>query len=272
MIQKAAIFNRTLATGLAIMAFISFWQLTVSLFHISTYILPGPYQVLQAFITYRSTIFKNALITITEAFWGFFIANLISVFIAIFISFHRRFENIIMPIAIWLKTMPVIALAPLLIIWFGPGIPSKVVAAVLVCFFPALINVLEGVKVLDIKLIWLFKVYAANNRQLIGKLIFPSILPYLFAAFKTSSSLAVVGALVGEFIGSNRGLGFLIMSNYYNMNTALVFAAISASSIIGISFYYVLDYFEKKTIFSENEFKKTQSQNTLAAHKYFERR
>ena len=251
--------NRAIKIGLTILAFIGFWQLAVSLSSVSVYILPGPWYVLQAFINYYPIIFKNALITITEAFWGFFIANLISVFIALFISVHRHLENIIMPIAIWLKTMPAIALAPLLILWFGPDSPSKVATAALICFFPALVNILEGVNVLDRKLIWLFKIYSANDYQLIRKLIFPSILPYLFAALKTSSSLAVVGALVGEFIGSNKGLGFLIMSNYYNMNTALVFAVIMVSSIIGISFYYILDYFERKMIFSGNGLKETQN-------------
>ena len=117
--------------------------------------------------------------------------------------------------------------------------------ASLICFFPALVNVLRGIKSLDRNLLALFKVYQANRRQLIKLLIFPSILPYLFAALKVSSSLAVVGALVGEFIGSNKGLGFLIVSNYYNMNTAFVFAAITVSALMGISFYYAINFLEK---------------------------
>lgn len=249
--HKLMLFSKVIKTILLVALFVGLWQLVVTILHLSIYVFPGPWQVFKALILYRQLIFKNGLVTITEAFLGFFIANLISISIALFISFHRQIEHGVMLLAIWLKTMPVIALAPLLIIWLGPGMPSKVVAAMLVCFFPALVNVLEGVKVLDRNLVWLFKVYAANRRQLIQKLIFPSILPYLFAAFKTSSSLAVVGSLVGEFIGSNQGLGFLIMSNYYNMNMPLVFATISVSSMIGITFYYLLDYYEKKMLYYE---------------------
>lgn len=268
------IFNKFVKFILIILVLLGIWYWAVTVLQVSVYVFPGPQQVFKALLVNRQIIFKNALITTTEAFLGFLIANFASVLIAIFISFHRRLENFVMPMSIWLKTMPVIALTPLLMIWFGPGMPSKVVMAMLVCFFPALVNVLEGIKVLDIKLVWLFKVYAANQRQLIQKLIFPSILPYLFAALKTSSSLAVVGAPVGEFIGSNRGLGFLIISNYYNMNTPLVFAAISVSSVIGISFYYFLDYFENKMIYnySEVKLKEGRNQKVLSAPKHLKKK
>jgi len=245
--------NKIIIKIIVIVAIIASWQIIVTILDTPTYIFPAPVKVFDALIKYRQIIYISAVITITEAFLGFLIANLVSVIIALLISFYKNLENVIIPVAIVIKTMPVIAIAPLLVIWFGSGISSKVVAAILVCFFPALVNVLRGVKSLNIELYWLFKVYSANRLQLIKKLIFPSILPYLFAALKTSSSLAVVGALVGEFIGSNKGLGFLIMSNYYNMNIPLVFAAIAISSIFGISFYYVIHFFEKKMIFDREK-------------------
>lgn len=234
---------------LIVLTFIGFWQLIALIFVVPDYLLPTPFRVSQAFIENYHNIFISSVITLTEALVGFFVANLISVLIAIFIVFNPNWENGLMSVAIVIKTLPIIALAPLLVIWFGSGLASKAMAAMLVCFFPSLVNIIGGVKVLDQKLFWLFKVYAADRWQLVRFFIFPSILPYLFAALKTSSSLAVVGALVGEFIGANRGLGFLIVSNYYNMNTPLVFAAILTSSLIGVVFYYTINLFEERFIF-----------------------
>lgn len=248
------------------------WQALVTLFRVPAYLFPSPLEVASAWISHWRLILTNSAITFTEAFLGFFLANLISVGIAIVVSFFRSAEDLVMPLAIAIKTMPIIALAPLLVVWFGSGLSSKVAAAMLVCFFPALVNVLEGARNLDRKLLCLFRVFSASNFQLVGKLIIPGILPYLFAALKTSSSLAVVGALVGEFIGSNRGLGFIIMSNYYNMNTRLVFAAILTSNAIGISFYYFLSFLEGRTSFSEERLREVRNQGAPVPYRYLERR
>lgn len=245
--------NKIIIKIIVLVIIIVLWQITITILNVPTYIFPAPVKVFDALVEHRQIISISAIITMTEAFLGFLIANLVSITIALLISFYKNLENIIIPPAIVIKTMPIIAIAPLLTLWFGSGIFSKVVAAMLVCFFPALVNVLRGVKSLNIELFWLFKIYSANKLQLIKKLILPGILPYLFAAFKTSSSLALVGALVGEFIGSNKGLGFLIISNYYNMNIPLVFAAIATSSIFGISFYYVIHFFEKKMVFDREK-------------------
>lgn len=238
---------------IALLIFLGLWETLVVLISPPAYLFPSPLKVFSVLIDNWFLILTNAGITFFEAFTGFLIANLISLAIAIIIAFYRKFEDIVMPIAIVLKTIPVIALVPLMIIWLGSGFLSKIAIAMLICFFPALVNVLRGTKSIDDNLIELFRVYSANRRQLTKFLIIPSILPYIFAALKISSSLAVIGALVGEFIGSNRGLGFLIMSNYYNMNTAFVFATITVSSIMGISFYYAIHFLEKKMVLDSKE-------------------
>src|SRR3989344_1867098 len=231
---------------LTLSVFILVWYLMVITLRIPTYILPDPITVFGSLTVNRLAIFTNSIITLKESFLGFFIANIISVTIALGIVFNKNIENTIMPFAITLKTIPIIALTPLLVVWFGPGEYSKIATAALICFFPSLVNVLRGVKSLDRDLVKLFKAYSASKLQLIKMLIFPSILPYLFAALKVSSSLAVVGALVGEFIGANKGLGFLIISNYYTLNTPYVFASIIISSLIGILFYYAIHFVEKR--------------------------
>jgi len=233
---------------LGIFIFILLWQSCIVILKLPTYILPSPFEVLTALKLNWKIILFHAKITFYESFSGFLIANLISIVIALIIAFNQKIEDFVIPIAIVIKTMPIIAIAPLLIIWFGPGLFSKIVTSMLVCFFPSLVNTLRGVKCLDRNLLMLFKIYGVNKKQLVKMFILPSILPFLFAALKVSSSLAVVGALVGEFIGSNKGLGFLIISNYYNMNTALVLATVTVSSIMGISFYYIIHFFEKKFV------------------------
>ncbi len=206
-------------------AIVFFWHILAVAFRIPSYLFPGPVLVFSSLWENKIAIFNNTLITLNETLVGFLIANLVSISIALGIAFNKDLEDFIMPFAITLKTIPVIAITPLLVIWLGSGSSSKIATAALICFFPSLVNFLRGAKSLDRDLVELFKVYSANKVQLTKMLILPSILPYLFAALKVSSSLAVVGALVGEFIGANRGLGFLILSNYYNLNTHYVFAS-----------------------------------------------
>ncbi len=239
-----------------IMALMLSCQMIVMIFKVPSYIFATPIKVIETLVIQREILFTNSLTTITEAIIGFLLANLISVSIALIIYLNKKLSDIIIPFAIIINAMPIIAITPLLTIWFGPGMQSKIVTVMLFCFFPSLINVLRGIRSLDIESLWLFKIYSANRLQVIKKLILPSILPYLFSALKTSSSLAVVGALVGEFIGSNKGLGFIIMSSYYSMNIPLAFSAITISSVFGISFYYLIHYFENKINFDKREVKK----------------
>lgn len=244
---------KLLNTLIIILIFLIFWEGLVVLFGFPTYLFPSFTKVFLAFCDNWSTLLNNAGITFFEAFIGFLAANFISLVIAVTIAFYRKFENVVMSIAIILKTMPVVALVPLLIIWFGSGVFSKIIIAMLICFFPAIVNILRGIKSIDDNLIEFFRVYSANRWQLIKFLIIPSVLPYFFAALKVSSSLAVIGALVGEFIGSNKGLGFLIISNYYNMNMPFVFASIIVSSLMGIFFYYAIHFLEKKIVLDSRE-------------------
>jgi NitT/TauT family transport system permease protein len=224
------------------------WQSLIFIFNIPNYLFPGPVEVLNSFILNFKAISYNGLITLMEAILGFLLANSISVIIALFISFKNEYENFVMSASITLKTIPIIAITPLLVLWFGSGFYSKIITASLVCFFPSLVNTLRGTKSIDKNLFELFNIYSANNSQKIKFLIIPSILPYLFSALKVSSSLAIIGALVGEFITANKGIGFLIISNYYSLNIAAVFANIIVISIMGIGFYNFINFFEKRLI------------------------
>ena len=224
------------------------WDLAIKIFAVPEYIFPSPLSIVNVYLTEFPLLLSNLMITAEEAIIGFLIANMISISLVTTIFYAKKAENIIVPLAVTLKTIPIIALTPLLILWFGSGLPSRIATAALICFFPALVNLLRGIKSVDNDLLDLFKIYNSPKYTLLRLLLIPSTLPYLFSSLKISSSLAVVGALVGEFIGSNKGLGFLILTNYYTSDTAMVFAAVILSSLLGIFLYYILHYFENRKI------------------------
>ncbi len=231
-----------------LMTVVLIWGLVVTILKTPSYLLPSPIEVYIAFVTNHYLLLTNCVITVIESLFGFLLANIFSILIALMIAFNKKLEHIIVPFAVVLKTIPIIAIAPLIVIWFGSDISSKVITSALICFFPSLVNVLRGVKSLDNDLLEVFHIYSVSSVQLTEKFIFPSIAPYIFSALKVSSSLAVIGALVGEFIGANKGLGFIIIENYYSLNTSVVFAAVILSSFIGICYYYTIHFFEKKII------------------------
>lgn len=224
------------------------WWLGVLILQPPAYIFPGPLAVLQTISERYNLLLEHGLNTLVEILIGFIIANALSTTMAFIVAYFPKIENSAMSIAIALKTIPIIAIAPLLILWFGAGIWSKVAAVVLVCFFPALVNILRGIKSLDADLHDVFKLYDITKFQMIKYFILPGIRPYFFAALKVSNSLAIIGALVGEFISANKGIGFLIICSYYSMDVAMVFACILVVSAIGVIMYAIIELLEQKFV------------------------
>ena len=167
--------------------------------------------------------------------------------------FHTLEEGLF-PIAIAVKTTPIVAIAPLLVIWLGTGWWSKIVAAILICFFPVLVNTVKGLKAADLEYRELFETLGASRAQEFRKLRVPYCLPYLFSALKISSSLAIVGAIVGEFVGATQGLGYLIMISSAHLETATLFAAISAAALAGIAMFYVIGWTERRHLLAERRY------------------
>ncbi len=158
-------------------------------------------------------------------------------------------EQGLFPIAITLKTTPLVAIAPLLVLWMGTGWWSKITAAALISFFPVLVNTVKGLKAADQEYFELFRTMRASGWQEFNKLRIPYCLPYLASALKISSSLAIVGAIVGEFVGATQGLGYLIMISSAHLDTDVLFSAIFAAAAIGISLFHLLGWLERRMIF-----------------------
>ncbi|HYE22505.1 MAG TPA: ABC transporter permease [Verrucomicrobiae bacterium] len=231
---------------------LAIWEGLVFLFTIPQYLLPAPTVIAFDFIKNFDYLIFHAGITLWEAFLGFIVANFLGIVIAIAFAHSKIFEKGIYPFAIALKTTPIIALAPILVLWFGNGISSKVVAAAFVSFFPAVVNTTKGLRSVDPDALELFKSLSASPWQIFSLLRFPAALPYIFSALKISTSLAVIGAIVGEFVGSNKGIGFVILVSSYHLEIVKMFSGVIAAALIGILFFGMISWIEKWVIFWTN--------------------
>ena len=240
--------------GIPILFFVGIllvWEVLVLLFSIPEYLLPKPTSIISEIITNFGSLLSHTGITMFEAIIGYLIANLIGFSVAVIFAHSKTIEKGIYPYAIALKTTPIIAMAPLLVLWFGTGLFSKIVAAALVCFFPILINTVKGLGSVNNDALDLFKSYSATKWQIFTKLRLPNSLPYIFSALKISTGLAVVGAVVGEFVGASKGIGYVILVSSYHLETTTMFAAIIMSALAGVLFFWLISVLEKKFIFWE---------------------
>lgn len=225
------------------------WEFLVRAFSIPQYLLPAPSAIAVDFVSSVNSLLFHAGGTLWEAFLGFLLANALGILVAIAFAHSKTLEKGLYPFAIALKTTPIIAMAPLLILWFGNGIASKVAAAALIAFFPAIVNTTRGLKNVDSEALDLFRSLSANKWQIFSKLRFPTALPYIFSALKISTSLAVVGAIVGEFVGANKGVGFVILVSSYHLEIVKMFSAVIAAALTGIIFFWIVSFIEKRIVF-----------------------
>jgi len=222
------------------------WQAIVMAADIPEYLLPAPSVI---FANVDRTLAIQLGVTFVEALAGFLIAGVLAFGCAIMFARFNTLEDGLFPIAIAVKTTPIVAVAPLLVIWLGTGWWSKIVAVILICFFPVLVNAVKGLKAADAEYRELFQTLGASRSQEFRKLRIPYCLPYLFSALKISSSLAIVGAIVGEFVGATQGLGYLIMVSSAHLETATLFAAIAAAALAGIAMFYAIGWAEERVVF-----------------------
>jgi NitT/TauT family transport system permease protein len=235
-----------LVPGLFVAAVLCIWEAAVRLFDVPEYLLPAPSVIAG---TVDGSLFFQLAVTFSEALMGFLIASILAFGAALAFVRFRTLEQGLFPIAIAIKTTPLVALAPLLVLWQGTGWWSKITAASLICFFPVLVNTVKGLKAADADYFELFNVLGATRPQEFRKLRIPFCLPYVFSALKISSSLAVVGAIVGEFVGATKGLGYVIMISSAHIETPELFSAIFASACAGIVLFYTVAAAERFVVF-----------------------
>jgi len=233
---------------LILVGFLLLWEAVVRLFDVSEFLLPASSSVFQSYISMIETgrLFLHTWVTLKEILSGFVIGSFIGITLGYFLAKSKKIENILSPFIIAAQTTPKLALAPLFLIWFGFGILSKVFITALIVFFPIFINMSVAIKSVNPNLQEVMRLARANKWQVFRNLELPSSLPLLFAGFKSGITLAVVGAVVGEFVGANAGLGYLIIFATGHLDTATVFAAIVQLIILGIILYGIANIIGKR--------------------------
>lgn len=241
--------NRKLPPVIAFLSFVGLWQAADLIMGIEKIILPNPVEIAGALVEHTTDIAWATAITMTEAVLGFLLASVVAYCAAILFVYSPGAKDAFYPYAIALKSTPLIALAPLLVFWFGNGMLSKIVMAALVAFFPVLVTSVQGLMSIDKELIDLLRSMSASPGKIFLKVRIPGSLPYLFASLRVASSLAVVGAVIGEFTGSSMGIGFLLNTASYYLETPLLFAGVVAISLSGIAFFFAVAWVERVVVF-----------------------
>ncbi len=234
-----------ICTGISI---ILLWQFVVTLFKVPTYIAPSPVQVAMVFYEKGNILWINFLPTLYEAVLGFTLGNSIAVLLAIWFVHSQFAERAFYPIAVFINTIPIIAIAPILVLILGNGYAPKVVIAALICFFPTLVNMVRGLKAVSPQMLELLKILSANNREILLKVRIQSSLPFLFAALKIASTTSVIGAIVGEWIGSNYGLGALIIDATYNFRAPMLYATVILGASLAVAGFTITSLVERRVI------------------------
>ncbi|NJL33006.1 MAG: ABC transporter permease [Chloroflexaceae bacterium] len=222
--------RRYMSAFLVFLATLAFLQWGVPALDIPPFILPTPTAVLAAGFDPESTLAYHFGITALEAIGGLLIGSVLAFLMAVLFVHVPPLEDALYPWAIVLQTIPLVAIAPMLIIWFGNGMLARMVMSAIFAFFPMLVNSVRGLRQADRATLELLQSYAVSPWQLFWTLRMPNSLPFVFTGLKIASTLAVIGAIVGEFAGANKGLGFAITISTYYLRTDRTFAAIGCAA------------------------------------------
>ncbi|MEI3848797.1 MULTISPECIES: ABC transporter permease [unclassified Microbacterium] len=224
------------------------WWLSVIGFRIDRFLLPSPADVWNAFMANPGFLLTQTWVTFVETVQGFLLAIVIGVPIAMVIASSKLIEQMIYPLLLAINAAPKVAIAPLLVVWMGFGQAPKVVMVVLLCFFPIVLSTTAGLRSTPSEFIELAKSLNATPLQTFVKFRAPFALEQIFVGLKTAISLAVIGAVIAEFVGASEGLGYLIVQSGSNANTALAFVAIVLLALMSIVLFYVLVFIERLLI------------------------
>jgi NitT/TauT family transport system permease protein len=227
------------------------WEGAAILFEIPSYLVPRPSEVLTAFIGGISSglYVLNAWYTLVEAMGGFLIAAVLGLLFGAVIAQSQLVERTLYPYLITIQTTPKVAIAPLFVIWFGFGLTSKVIIAATVAFFPILVNVIAGLRSIDKDKVELMRSLNASKWQIFSMAQLPNALPIIFAGLQVAIVFSILGAIVGEFVGSKVGLGNIILQANTNLDAAGVFGALACLSIMGIVLHLFMTWLQRRLVF-----------------------
>jgi len=230
--------------ALLMAAILGLWEWGVRIFHIPFYILPAPSRIAMLLVTERTLLAGEAAVTLLEIFIGFGIAFVMGIALALLIFSSRTVERAVYPLVIASQTVPVFAIAPLLIVWLGYGMLSKVAMAALIVFFPIVVNTVDGLRAADPDIINLLLILGATPGQVLVKIRAPAALPFVFSGIRIAVATSVIGAVIGEWVGATQGLGFLMIHANAQLHVDLVFAAITVLSLMAVGLFLAVSGIE----------------------------
>jgi NitT/TauT family transport system permease protein len=222
----------------ALVGIVGAWEILVKTLDVPFYLLPPPSAIARAALGSATDLLRAATVTGRAALYGFLLSAAFGTLAAIALSASRGLERALYPYTVFLQTVPIVAIAPLLVLWFGAGMRAVAVSAFIVSVFPVIANVLAGIRSVEPPLRDLFRLYGASRAATLVKLELPSALPSLMTGLRVAGGLAVIGAIVGEFVAgfseAGAGLGIVILSAYRQLRTDLLFAAVLFASMLGL--------------------------------------
>ena len=222
---------------LAHVALILAWYLFVKLGNVPKFVMPSPAATLDALLQPNYGWWTNILVTGTEIFAGYFLALVVGVALALVFTWSKSLESFFMPLLVSLNMIPKVALGPLIIVWFKYGILPNSIMAFSICVFPILLTTARGLRETEPELLDLVRSLRGSRWQLFTKVQLPGALPYIFSGMKVAAILAVAGAIVGEFLGSDKGLGYLMLQVQVTLDTPAMFMAVILITLLGVLLY-----------------------------------
>jgi NitT/TauT family transport system permease protein len=222
---------------LAHVALIAVWYLFVKLGNVPKFVMPSPGETLNALLEPNYNWWTNIAATATEIFAGYFLALVVGVALALAFTWSKRLESFFMPLLVSLNMIPKVALGPLIIVWFKYGILPNTMMAFSICVFPILLTTARGLREIEPELLDLVRSLKGSRWQLFAKIQLPGALPYIFSGMKVAAVLAVAGAIVGEFLASDKGLGYLMLQVQVTLDTPAMFMAVILITLIGVVLY-----------------------------------
>jgi NitT/TauT family transport system permease protein len=238
--------QRIIPPMVIICAVLGIWEAAGRWFGLPDYILPSPSKIWTAFMTNPALFTRHAPVTILEALLGFAIGNAIAIVLAIAFVHSATIERAVYPMAVGMRSIPFVALSPILIIWMGQGLAPKVTIAALVSFFPTLVNTVRGLRSVDREAFELMHTLSATRWQVLWRLRWPSATPFVFSALKISAAGTVLGAVVAEWIGADKGLGYLVVMSTYEFRIPLLWSVIAVTSALALTLFGLVILAEKR--------------------------
>lgn len=225
------------------------WEISCRIADVPKWLLPVPTDIMIELYQHWDLLLRHSFVTMYEILIGFSFSIVTGTLIGGFIVYSKTLEKTLYPIIISSQTIPIIAIAPILLVWFGYGLLPKVLVVGLIAFFPIAVNTIDGLKSIDEDIVKMMKTLGANKSQIFKKIQIPNSLPYIFTGLRIGMAASVIGAVISEWVGSSEGLGYLMIRSKPQFLTERVFAAIFLLSIIGFLLFLLVNYCEKKIVY-----------------------